>query len=135
MFMQQPRIVRSVVARLMMGCMLLISGLAQAAPVSTSSLIAPQSVVASDADREKLMTLIQRDDIAEQLSAFGVDPIDAQMRVADMSAAEVADLNQQIDSLPAGAGVLGAVVLIFIVFIITDMLGATNIFNFVHPVR
>ncbi len=135
MFMQQPRIVRSVVARLMMGCMLLISGLAQAAPVSTSSLIAPQSVAATDADREKLMTLIQRDDIAEQLSAFGVDPVDAQMRVADMTAAEVADLNQQIDSLPAGAGVLGAVVLIFIVFIITDMLGATNIFNFVHPVR
>jgi hypothetical protein len=135
MFMQQPRIVRSVIARIMMGCILLISGLAHAAPVPTSSLIAPQTVAASDADREKLLNLLQRDDVAQQLSAFGVDPLDAQSRVADMSAAEVADMNQQIDALPAGAGVLGAIVLIFIVLIITDALGATNVFGFVHPIN
>jgi hypothetical protein len=92
-------------------------------------------VAASDADREKLLNLLQRDDVAQQLSAFGVDPLDAQSRVADMSAAEVADMNQQIDSLPAGAGVLGAIVLIFIVFIITDALGATNVFSFVRPIN
>ncbi len=135
MLMQQSRIVRTVVARIMMGCMLLISGLAQAAPVSTSSLIAPQSVISSDAERQKLLSLIQRDDVAEQLSALGVDPVDAQSRVADMSAAEVADLSQQIESLPAGAGAAGIIVLIFLVFIITDALGATNIFSFVHPIR
>jgi hypothetical protein len=52
-----------------------------------------------------------------------------------MTQAEVAQLNQQIDQLPAGSGVLGIVVLIFIVFVITDVIGATDIFPFIHPVR
>lgn len=129
------KLLRSAVARILMGLMLLLPALAQAAPVSTSSIIAAEESVNIDAEKQKLMSLIERDDVAEQLSALGVDSEDAKQRVADMSPAEVAELNQKIDELPAGSGVLGVIVLIFIVFIITDAIGATDIFSFVHPVR
>ena len=56
-------------------------------------------------------------------------------RIAQMTDQEIAHLNQQLAELPAGGDVLGLVVLIFIVFIITDAIGATDIFPFVHPVR
>lgn len=135
MLMQFPKLLRSTVARVMMGAMLLVSGLAQAAPVSTTSLLDRENAASVNADRARLMTLVQREDVAKQLSALGVDPANAQKRVADMSPAEVAQLNQRIDSLPAGSGILGVAVLIFIVFIITDAIGATDVFTFVHPVR
>ncbi|MFC6670184.1 DUF6627 family protein [Marinobacterium aestuariivivens] len=135
MLMYSSRFLRAILARILMAAMLLFPVLAQAAPVSTSSLMQADSAVSLDADREKLLSLIEREDVAEQLGALGVDSADAKQRVADMSAAEVAELNQQIDDLPAGSGVVGVIVLIFIVFIITDAIGATNVFNFVHPVR
>jgi hypothetical protein len=31
--------------------------------------------------------------------------------------------------------VLGILLIIFIVFVITDVLGATNIFPFIHPIK
>ncbi len=135
MQMHSSKMFRSFVARLLMGMMLLLPTLAQAAPVSTSSLLSSETSVSVDAERDKLLSLIEREDVAEQLSALGVDPVDAKQRVADMSASEVAELNQKIDDLPAGSGVLGVILVIFIVFIITDAIGATNVFNFVHPVR
>jgi hypothetical protein len=56
--------------------------------------------------------------------------------VASLTDAEVARINQQIEKLPAGGdSFLGILVLIFIIFVITDALGATDIFPFVHPIK
>jgi hypothetical protein len=55
--------------------------------------------------------------------------------VAALTDAEVARLNQRIAELPAGGDVLGVILLIFIIFVITDAIGATDIFPFVDPVR
>jgi hypothetical protein len=52
-----------------------------------------------------------------------------------MTDQEVARLNQHLAELPAGGDVLGVILILFIVFIITDMLGATDIFPFVKPVN
>ncbi|MGS7337782.1 PA2779 family protein, partial [Enterobacter kobei] len=46
-----------------------------------------------------------------------------------------AQFNQQLDQAPAGAGVVGIIVLFLVIFIITDMLCATNIFNFVKCIN
>jgi hypothetical protein len=59
-------------------------------------------------------------------------------RVAALTDDEVAQLAAKIDSLPAGAdggGLIGALVLIFIVLLITDILGLTKIFPFTRPIR
>jgi hypothetical protein len=44
-------------------------------------------------------------------------------------------LQQDFQRLPAGAGAAGTIAIIFIVFLITDMMGATDIFPFVKKVE
>jgi hypothetical protein len=106
---------------------------AQAAMVGTAQAIAAQQ---SGLDRARLASLLEREDLQRQLTAQGVDIQQARERVASLTDAEVARINQQFEQLPAGSdSVLGVLVLIFIVFIITDALGATDIFPFVHPIN
>jgi hypothetical protein len=47
----------------------------------------------------------------------------------------VARINQRLAELPAGGDVLGVIVLIFVIFVITDVIGATDIFPFIHAVK
>ena len=72
--------------------------------------------------------------------ALGVDPEEAQARVASLSDREIGQIAGQIDRLPAGQGVLvaliGAALFVFLVLLITDLLGLTHVFPFVrHPSR
>jgi len=56
--------------------------------------------------------------------------------VAALSDDEVGKLAANIDALPAGgADIIGAILLVFIVLLITDILGFTKIFPFTRPVR
>jgi hypothetical protein len=49
-----------------------------------------------------------------------------------MTDEEVRALNQKMDEMPAGSGVVGAVVLVFLVLLITDIVGWTDVFPFVN---
>ncbi len=86
-------------------------------------------------DRTQLELLLAREDVAGQLQTFGVDANDALKRVERMTDEEVASLNRQIGELPAGGDLLGAVVVVFVVLIITDVIGATDVFPFIRPVK
>lgn len=103
----------------------------QAAMISTPDIIQSQQ---SAYDREQLSSMLERDDVQQQLLSMGVAPETVQERVNSMTDFEIAQLNEQINDMPAG-GILGAIVLIFVVFVITDAIGATDIFPFVRPVR
>ena len=105
---------------------------AHAAMIGTAQALAAEQ---GRVDRERLASLLEREDLQRQLATLGVDPQDAKQRVASLTDAEVNRLNQRLAELPAGGDVLGAILLIFIVFVITDAIGATDIFPFVHPVR
>jgi len=89
----------------------------------------------AELDREQLRALLARDEARAQLQALGVSPQDVDARVAAMTDAEVAQVNRHLAEMPAGGNILGLIVLLFIVFIITDMLGATDVFPFVHPIN
>ena len=103
----------------------------QAAMVTTPEVMQSQQ---SEYDRQQLIELMDRDDVQKQLLAYGVAPEEVQDRVSKMTDAEVAQLNDQIADMPAG-GILGAILLIFVIFVITDVIGATDIFSFIHPVN
>lgn len=103
----------------------------QAAMVTTPDVLQSQQ---SEYDRQQLVELMDRADVQQQLLDYGVAPEQVQDRVSKMTDAEVAQLNAQIADMPAG-GILGAILLIFVVFVITDVIGATDIFSFIHPVR
>ncbi|MBN46378.1 MULTISPECIES: DUF6627 family protein [unclassified Methylophaga] len=103
----------------------------QAAMITTPDVIQSQQ---SEYDREQLFSMLDRNDVQEKLLSMGVAPEVVQDRINSMTDFEIAQLNQQINDMPAG-GILGAIVLIFVVFVITDAIGATDIFPFVRPVR
>jgi len=108
--------------------------LARAAMVGTGEIIQQQS---ADQGRDKIIAFLDRSDVQQQLQSFGVAPVDAKVRVASLSDSEVQMLAGKIDQLPAGGdavgAIIGAAVFIFIVLLITDILGVTNVFSFVHP--
>ena len=66
----------------------------QAAPISTESAVL--------SERERVLMLLEQPDLRAQLEACGVQPADAQARVAAMTDAEVAQLATGIEEAPAG---------------------------------
>ena len=105
---------------------------AQAAMISNDQVI--NQIQHSSATTELLQS-INRADVKEQLLNMGVNAADIESRIKLMTHEEIAQLNQQIDELPAGGDVLGVLLIIFIVFVITDVIGATDIFPFIKPVN
>jgi Family of unknown function (DUF6627) len=86
---------------------------------------------AANPERSRVLTVLERSDVQAALQAHGVNPADVKARVAAMSDDEVAQLAGQVDSLPAGGSdVLTIILVVFIVLLITDLLGLTHIFPF-----
>jgi hypothetical protein len=105
----------------------------QAAMISNDMVI--NRVQHSDAKTELLQT-INRSDVKQQLLNMGVKQENIESRINLMTHEEIAQLNQQIAELPAGGtDVLGVLLIIFLVFVITDIIGATDIFPFIKPVN
>ncbi len=76
-----------------------------------------------------------REALVRQLTDLGVEAAEARARVAGLDDAQIAELNRRIADLPAGADAAGILLTVFIVFVITDVIGATDIFPFIHPVN
>lgn len=105
---------------------------AMAGVIGNEQVMERQSVADSRSTVEAFMS---RDDVRAQFKGLGVDPDEANQRVAALSDAEVAELAGRIQNSPAGQGVgtiIGAAVLIFIVLLITDLLGFTHVFGFTN---
>ena len=105
---------------------------AQAAIIANAQLI---DQIQHANDKDVLLQTINRVDVQEQLLNMGVTTAELESRINQMTQQEIAQLNQQINELPAGGDVLGFILIIFIVFVITDVIGATDIFPFIHPVK
>lgn len=118
---------------------------AQAAMIQTDQVesgqildTVPESPDAA-ADRDKVMSFLARDDVRQQMQDLGVDPEEAEARVAAMSDAEVQELAGKLENAKAGEGPLGAIigaaVFVFIVLLITDILCFTDVFPFTKCAR
>jgi hypothetical protein len=106
----------------------------QAAMISTEQVAESAFTVKSNQDRVKILNMLSRDDIQSELVARGIDPMEAKSRVAALSDEEANQLATELDKAPAG-GIIGAILLVFFVLLITDILGFTKIFNFTRSVR
>ena len=105
---------------------------AQAGIVGTEqALVTP----AGQADRDRVSSFLAREDVRKELMAQGVNTDDAIARVQAMSDAEVAQLAQRVDQAPAGAGVVGVLFTIFLILLVTDILGFTKVYPFTRPIR
>jgi hypothetical protein len=90
---------------------------------------------AAGTNRDRVNTFLAREDVNQALQAQGVSPQAAAERVKAMSDPEIAQLAGRIDQAPAGGEVLGILFSIFIILLVTDILGFTKVFPFTRTVR
>jgi len=93
--------------------------------ISTQQLLHEVQV---EQQRSSVSAFLDRSEVQSQLIARGVDVADAQARVASLGAAELGALAAQIDELPAGEGLLEAVLFLLVIFMLLDIAGVTDIF-------
>ena len=106
-------------------------GVAKAEMVTTDQVI---EQVDPPEDRSRAMDFMLREDVQQQLTILGVDPEEAARRVASLSDEEIQQIAGRLDQLPAGEGlgtIVGVILIIFLVLLVTDLLGYTDIFPFV----
>ncbi len=105
----------------------------QASMISTEQVV---SAVTAEQNRAKVTATFERADVQAELQKMGINTDDARARVAAMTDAETASIAQQVDSLPAGGdGIIGTLVFIFVLLLITDILGLTKVFPFTRSLR
>ncbi len=124
------RIARPIVHIVLLGFLTL----ALQAPPAGASIISTEVVLdaaQTQAARERVRQTFNRENLKRALLAHGVSPIQIQTRVDSLSDDEAQRLAVKIDQLPGGGDVIDALVLIFLVLLITDILGLTDVFPFV----
>ncbi|WP_447957776.1 PA2779 family protein [Vreelandella sp. EE7] len=126
--------------RASLSALLILALVVTSLPVMASSnsastgMVSTQSMLASDqagSDRQRINDLLARADVQQALVGQGVDPSDVQARVAALSDSEAQQMAERLDELPAGAsGVVGTLFAVFIILLITDILGLTDVYPF-----
>jgi hypothetical protein len=109
---------------------------AQAQMVGTNAVITGQQEAAN---RAQVDNFLAREDVKQIMTQYGVDTAEAQKRVESLSSVELNKIANSMDQLPAGGDgigvIVGAALLVFIILLITDILGMTHVFPFVNPQR
>lgn len=101
---------------------------AQAGVVGTDAAV---QTIEAEQVKERLSELLSREDIRQGLIANGIDPAEAQARVASLTPAEAQKIAGRLENLPAGGNdIIGALLFIFVLLLITDLLGLTDVYPF-----
>lgn len=115
---------------------LIVCTLGAGMPLPASAGIVATDQIAASAGRDRVKSFLDRAEVRAQMQALGVNPQAALARVDALSDDEVASLAGRLDQLPAGGtDIVGALLLVFIILLITDILGLTKIFPFTKPVQ
>jgi len=118
---------------------IVFSGMAQAAPtalISTEQAAAAMQAAPRSEAHARLQATLDREDLAAMLQARGVSADELRARVNALTDAEAQQMLQQIDQAPAGSSdVVGILFTIFIILLVTDILGLTKVFPFTRSVR
>ncbi|MCP4629655.1 MAG: PA2779 family protein [bacterium] len=119
--------------------MLMISGPIQSA---SAALIGTETVLDSARGRQArayLKQLLARDAIQKALVAHGIDDGEARARIDSLSDAEAIKAADRLEQMPAGSGIFETLLivtfLVFLILLITDIAGYTDIFPFVNSTK
>lgn len=97
-----------------------------AAPIGTDALVQSEQ---RDAVLSHIQSQLARDDVREQFLARGVSPAEVDARVTALTHEELQMLSLQLDELPAGGSALGVIGVVFVVLLILELVGVTNVFT------
>lgn len=98
---------------------------AVAAVVSTQEAV---SMASHEARLASVQATLARSDVRAAMVRLGVDPQQAELRVSALSETELAALHGHLDTEPAG-GILALIGAVFVVLLILELTGATDIFK------
>lgn len=108
-------------------------------PTAYAALVTTDQVFSGEREaRERISAFLNRQEVQAQLQQYGVSADEAKARVNALADDEAKSLAGKLDTLPAGGVVgeiLGAALIVFIVLLITDILGFTKVFPFTRPVK
>lgn len=114
----------------LMVCNILILGLT---PAVEARLIGTQEAIQITQREEQLdriSRILFRSEVQEQMLAHGVEPKDVKDRLAVLTDEELRQLANRLQDMPAGGdSVLAVIGVIFVVLIILELVGVTNIFT------
>lgn len=119
-----------VVTPLLIGSLTLSMMVAPA--TATAGVISTQQALSAEmraAKETQVRSSLARDDVRQAMQRLGVDPADADARIASLSDAELVRMQGELDSLPAGGDALAVIGVVFLVLLILELVGVTNIFN------
>jgi len=98
-----------------------------AAMVGTEAVLVNQDTQNA---RDQLRSFLNREDVQSQLTLRGIDPAEAKARIDSLSDAEVMQIADKIDQLPAGGSFWGTVLFVtiiaFVVLVVLELLGYTD---------
>ena len=88
---------------------------ALAALINTETILAENQ---SQEARDYLKQLMAREDVRSALIAHGIDPLEAEARIASLSDSEIIELSDQIENLPAGGNAIGLVIAVLVIIVL-----------------
>ena len=84
--------------------------------------------------RADIAASLDKQQFRDALEAQGVSPDEVKERLAMLTPSQIEQLKTELDQIPAGEGVVGFVVgtavFVFIVLLITDLVDATDVYDF-----
>jgi hypothetical protein len=99
---------------------------------AAAAMIGTQAAITAQ-ERELRITSVQvnlaREDVRAPMINLGVDPARAAERVAALTDEELMGLESELDKLPAGAGLLQVIGIVFVVLLILELTGVTDSFK------
>ena len=126
-------------AKRLIASALIVSTTMLGMPLAATAGIVPTdttlTATAAQANRDRVSTFFAREDVRSALQDGGVQSSAAMERVQAMSDAEVTQLAGRIDQAPAGGEIVGVLFTVFIILLVTDILGLTKVFPFTRSAR
>lgn len=108
----------------------------RAAQAQTQAETQVQSGRTGEDARVSLLAALDRSEVAQALADRGLSAERARERVAALTDEEALELAARIDHAPAGASeIIGTLLFVFVLLLITDILGFTKIFPFTRASR
>ncbi|ATE61537.1 PA2779 family protein [Thauera sinica] len=107
---------------------------AQAVMVSTEQAAQASAAQQGGDHHARLGDMLARAEVQAELQRYGLTEEQARERIAALTDEEAAALVKRVDDAPAG-GIIGAILLVFFVLLLTDILGLTKVFPFTRSIR
>ncbi len=101
------------------------------APVMAGTIDTPEIAMQAELQmqRDDVRSIMARADVRDAMLGYGISASDIDTRINNLTESELLQIQNQMAQLPAGGnGVVGVVLGIILIFILLDVLGATDVF-------